>query len=81
VRAFHFSAAAFLLVAGCKPRYVAAGHDGVVIRSSKIGLYTKEVIAKQAPDTLIAGDGTTCRVSPDVYKGSAEHGLVYCSWQ
>lgn len=67
--------------ASCRPPFVEAGRNGAVIRSSKIGLYTKEVVAKQPPETLIAGDGTSCRVSPDVYKGSAEHTLVYCSWQ
>jgi hypothetical protein len=76
-----FAVAAITLVAACRPRFIEGGRNGAVIRSSKIGLYTKEVIAKQPPETLLAGDGTSCRVSPDVYKGSAEHTLVYCSWQ
>jgi hypothetical protein len=71
---------AFALVA-CKPRYIESTRDGVTARSAKLGLYTKEIVAKQPPETLVAADATICRVSPDVYRNSAEHTLVYCNWQ
>jgi hypothetical protein len=81
VTKFVFAIVASIVFAGCKPPYVEAGRNGAVIRSSKLGLYRKEVVAKDPPETLVAADGTICRVAPDVYKTSAEHSLVYCNWQ
>ena len=41
---------------------------------------TLEVISKREPDTLIAPDGSTCRVAPDVY-GRTRIGSVFrCRW-
>ena len=41
---------------------------------------TLEVITKRAPDALIAPDGSTCRVAPDVYANTRVGSLVRCRW-
>ena len=54
---------------------------GVVLKSAKLGMYYKEVVTKKDPETLIAPDATICRVSPDIYKSTALHSVIYCNWQ
>jgi hypothetical protein len=41
---------------------------------------TLEVMAKRAPDALIAPDGSTCRVAPDVYASTRVGSLFRCRW-
>ena len=41
---------------------------------------TLEVMTKRAPDALIAPDGSTCRVAPDVYSNTRVGSLVRCRW-
>jgi hypothetical protein len=47
----------------------------------RLGWYTKKVVAKTPPETLNAGDGTICRVSPDRFRDTALEALVHCNWQ
>jgi hypothetical protein len=41
---------------------------------------TLEVVTKRAPDALIARDGSTCRVAPDVYASTRVGSLFRCRW-
>jgi hypothetical protein len=41
---------------------------------------TLEVISKRDPDTLIAPDGSTCRVAPDVYGSTRVGSMFRCRW-
>jgi hypothetical protein len=41
---------------------------------------TLEVMTKRAPDTLIAPDGSTCRVAPDVYASTRVGSMFRCRW-
>lgn len=76
------SLAAFsLLVACARPPYVSSAGNGVVVHNARIGVYTKEVVTKKDPDTLMADDATICRVSPDVYSSTRLHTMVQCNWQ
>ena len=64
-----------------RPVYVEPAPHGVVLKGAKLGMYHKEVMEKKEPETLVAPDGTICRVSPDVYKSAALHSVMYCNWQ
>jgi len=64
-----------------RPRYIEPTPHGAVVTSAKLGLYTKEVMTKKEPDTLVADDATICRVSPDRYQSTRVHSMVYCNWQ
>ena len=73
-----------LLVAGaaCAGPYVEpVPSGGVVTRSARTGVYTKKVVAKRAPDTLLAGDGTFCRVVAEVFEHTGTGKMVRCNWQ
>ena len=77
-------AIAALLVSGiaCASPYVeAVPSGGIVTRSARTGVYTKKVIAKKAPDTLLAGDGTSCRVVAEVFNHTGVGKSVRCNWQ
>jgi len=69
------------LVACARPPYVSPAGNGVVVHNARIGVYTKEVVTKKDPDTLMADDATICRVSPDVYRSTRLHTMVQCNWQ
>ncbi len=71
--------ALLLLVAGCARAQTRPG--GIVVGSSQVGWATKAVVTKRAPETLLAGDGTICRVSPDRFRGTAVGDRVDCNWQ
>jgi hypothetical protein len=73
---------AFVL-SGCggRPPIIQPAPNGAVISNARIGLYTKAVLTKKEPDTLLADDGTICRVPPDRFRDTAAHTLVYCNWQ
>lgn len=84
VRPIADSILVLLLVAavGCPGRHVEVEPGGgVVVRSRQTGWYRKEVVTKQAPERLIAEDGTICRVSPDRYAATKIGTVVYCNWQ
>jgi hypothetical protein len=72
-----------LLVSGCgsRPPVIEPGPHGAVVTSARIGMYTKAVMTKKEPDTLLADDGTICRVSADRFRDTAVHTLAYCNWQ
>jgi len=48
---------------------------------TQLGWATKRVLTKQAPSTLIAPDGTICRVSPDRFKDTQVGRDTACEWQ
>ena len=68
-----------LAAAGC-PR-VQSPAGGATVGTSRIGWATKAVAAKREPETLVAGDGTICRVSPDRFSGTKSGDRVECNWQ
>jgi hypothetical protein len=72
-----------LLLSGCsgRPPIIEATPNGAVVRTARTGLYTKAVLTKKEPDTLLADDGTICRVPADRFRDTAVHTLVYCNWQ
>ena len=73
-----------ILLVGCGPRppvIEPSPNGGVVVRAAKTGMYSKNVMTKKEPDTLISDDGTICRVPADRYRDTALHSLVYCNWQ
>jgi hypothetical protein len=74
---------AALLVSGCgtRPPVIEPAPHGAVVTSARIGMYTKAVMTKKEPDTLLADDGTNCRVSADRFRDTAVHTLAYCNWQ
>jgi hypothetical protein len=72
-----------LLVSGCgsRPPIIEPAPHGAVVTSARIGMYTKAVMTKKEPNTLLADDGTICRVSADRFRDTAVHTLAYCNWQ
>jgi hypothetical protein len=72
-----------LLLSGCsaRPPVIEPAPHGAVVKSARIGMYSKSVMTKKEPDTLLADDGTICRVSEDRYRDTAVHTLAYCNWQ
>ena len=72
-----------ILVPACGPRppVIEPAPHGAVIRAAKTGLYSKNVLTKKEPDTLMADDGTICRVPAERFRDAALHSLVYCNWQ
>ena len=78
-----FIGAIGVAIASCAPRpsVIEPSPNGAVIRGARTGQYTKEVMAKKDPDTLLAADGTFCRVPADRYRDTAVHSMVYCNWQ
>lgn len=46
-----------------------------------IGWATKRVLTKQEPSTLLAQDGTICRVSADRFKSTEIGRDTACDWQ
>jgi hypothetical protein len=65
----------------CAGRYVEPNPGGgVAVKSAQVGWYTKKVATKQEPATLLAGDGTICRVSPDRFRATKSGAMVLCNW-
>jgi hypothetical protein len=83
VRFFVVNAAVALMLSGCGPRppVIEATPNGAVVKSARLGLYTKAVLTKKEPDTFLADDGTICRVPADRFRDTPVHTLVYCNWQ
>ena len=78
-------AVALALVLGCagcaRPPFIEADRSGgVTARSDRIGWYTKKVVAKQPPTSLIAEDGTICRVVAERFRDIAIGATQYCNW-
>ena len=72
-----------LAVAGCYLNGPVSG-QGPDIRPTREpalgGEVTLEVRAKREPDTLIARDGSTCIVAPDVYANTRTGSMFRCRW-
>jgi hypothetical protein len=74
---------AFAFAAGCRLNGPAIGQTADVRPTREPALaaeVTLEVVAKQAPDALIAPDGSSCRVAPEVYSGTSVGTLFRCRW-
>ena len=56
------------------------GDVGMAI-GPELGDGIKRVLTKDAPATLIAADGTVCRVSPDRFAETEVGDRVRCDWQ
>ena len=74
-------AISIIAVTACARSYIDPAPNGVVLSSGRLGVYTKEVMTKKDPDTLVANDATICRVSPDLYRSTKLHSMVQCNWQ
>ena len=74
-----------LLAAGCtygQRTTVEHRRDGgVTVRNGGVGWATKVVLTKQPPETVVAEDGTVCRVAPDRYRDSSAGHAFACDWQ
>jgi hypothetical protein len=66
-----------LLVSGC------ASALGPAATPDEFGALTsaKELVAKRAPETLIARDGSICRVSPDRFEDADVGQTLRCRWR
>jgi len=69
----------------CSPapaRVTPSPSGGITVeRGVQLGWATKRVVTKQPPSTLIAQDGTICRVSPDRFKATDVSRDAACDWQ
>ena len=79
------TAASVLLVAACtdgrRTTVEPKPGGGVTVRNGGIGWGTKVILTKHPPETVIAEDGTVCRVAADRYKDSAVGRPFACDWQ
>jgi hypothetical protein len=80
----HLLLLAFALATGCRVNGPVIGQTADSRRPTREPVLasevTLEVITKRAPDALIARDGSTCRVSPDVYASTRVGSLARCRW-
>jgi hypothetical protein len=80
----HLLVVAIALGTGCRVNGPVIGQTADSRRPTRepvlAGEVTLEVITKRAPDALIAPDGSTCRVAPDVYASTRVGSLVRCRW-
>ena len=70
-------------VSGCRVHGPVGDHPGTIATSPEPSLIvptTREVLAKRAPDTLIARDGSSCRVGADVYAATTVGSQFRCPW-
>ena len=75
-----FVIAAAIACAG-PARVSPAPGGGVTVEHTRLGWATKRVLTKQEPSTLIAQDGTICRVSADRFKDTQVGRDTSCDWQ
>jgi hypothetical protein len=80
----HLFVLALVLGTGCRVNGPVIGQTADSRRPTREPVLasevTLEVITKRAPDALIARDGSTCRVSPDVYASTRVGSLFRCRW-
>ena len=74
-------AALLAAASGCAPQHVEPRPGGIVVRSDRTGWYLKKVIAKEPPETLLAEDGTICRVDASRFRATAVGTALRCNWQ
>jgi hypothetical protein len=71
-----------LVACASGPARVSPQSGGVrVERGMALGWGVKRVVTKTPPSTLVAEDGTVCRVSTDRYKDTKVGRSVSCDWQ
>lgn len=72
-----FVALILVLVSACVPG------AGIAPERDSIGstVSAKEVVAKRAPELLVARDASTCPVSPDRFAATKVGQLVRCAWR
>ena len=73
--------AASLTALACAPRHVEPRPGGIIVRSDRTGWYIKKVMAKDPPETLLAEDGTICRVAPERFRSTPVGTALRCNWQ
>jgi hypothetical protein len=69
--------------AGCRLNGLVGDHPGRMAKSPEPALVTettREVLTKRAPDTLMARDGSSCRVEPTAYAATAVGTQFRCPW-
>ena len=74
---------AFALATGCRVSGPVSGPTAVISPTREPALApesVREIMAKRAPDELIARDGTACRVAPDVYGSTSVGSMFRCRW-
>ena len=72
--AYRFAAAAgWLVLAACTRIPLPGPADDAIER--------KTVVAKQAPDLLIAADGSRCRASAQKMKRTRRGDRIWCAWR
>ena len=69
---------------GCQSGgHLVGDHPGTMATSPEPSLITettREVLTKKAPDTLIARDGSSCRVGAKVYAATTVGSQFRCPW-
>ena len=79
----HLFVLALVLGTGCRVNGPVIGQTAEIrptrepVLSAEV---TLEVITKRAPDALIARDGSSCRVAPEVYASTRVGSLFRCRW-
>lgn len=72
-----------IAAAGCHVNGPVGDHPGAMATSPEPALAsetTREVLSKRAPDTLVARDGSSCRVEAKVYAATAAGSQFRCRW-
>ena len=72
-----------IVIAGCRLNGPVGDHPGTMAPSREpalISATTREVLTKRPPDTLIARDGSSCRVAANVYAATAAGSQFRCPW-
>ena len=71
----------FSALACARPDYAEAGPGRVSLSAGpQPGYGIKRVVERQAPETLIADDGSICRTSPERFSGTHAGALIACVW-
>jgi hypothetical protein len=66
---------ALALFIGCRTNGPVMGQTAGI--STEV---TLEVVSKRPPEALVARDGSTCRVAPDVYARTVVGSMFRCRW-
>ncbi len=83
IRAILSLAVMVMVVDGCRIAGPVGDHPGTLATSPEPALVTettREVLTKRAPDTLIARDGSNCRVGATVFAATASGSQFRCPW-
>jgi hypothetical protein len=75
-----------LLTGACARQPVHVGADPAtgsvrVQTGARLGFAPKRVVSKEPPGTLVASDGTVCRVAAERYERTKLGKAAACSWQ